>query len=139
RVGDPGFVGQYPRKRHVGGVCVAMKQLSKAFDNCSVPTGKRVLMERDIKSTKNTIYKSPISLTYRLLNGSNLAVSGNHLISGRAGNDSTKPFFHVAQHRFCALHSYRGVSAWGFTAQCIRNELLDTLGRNCWTPTAVCN
>src|SRR5215510_7614922 len=45
-----------------------------------------------------------------------------------AGNTAQQSYvLHVAQHRFCDLLSYRGVLAKGFTAQCIRSELLPTL------------
>jgi hypothetical protein len=39
------------------------------------------------------------------------------------------------------LYAVRAINsglARGFTAPCIRSELLDTPGGHCWTPTAVC-
>ena len=39
------------------------------------------------------------------------------------------------------LYAVRAINsglARGFTAQCIRSEVLDPPGGNCWTPTAVC-
>ena len=43
----------------------------------------------------------------------------------------------TARH-LCAVRAINSGLAMGFTAQCIRSELLDTPGGNCWTPTAVC-